>query len=714
MVLKQTVPGQLRWYFIISIIAYFFSYKMPMVQAQEPLWQPESELYQTNPPQFQLEESYQGERLTADELEQTLRALNLIELLGLPNVNLAQVTAIREQLQRIAREQAPPYELSAEQTQQLRTFFASLEERDLTAINQILLTQNIDTSLRFTPKQTASLRRVFATIPPENLSELQQEQLTVVRDFLRQIPQDETVSLSFAQTEALQSAIAFVFFNPQAQAGQTAQLPEFEASTQVTLTQTELEQTIRGLQAIQQGELRPNQDEEITRLLNQLQEQQEASSGEVILSVEQTQGLRNLIGSLTPNEVAAIEILLLSDRAPENLNLTQQEIEELISFFQGLPTEPFSPAQRQQQQELIQFLSQLQAEEKTEIQLSSAQTRAFLQGIQLLLFDESAIAGATVSLEQLQDIITYLEAAEEEVSLSPSEAQNLGRLTRKLANLQPSQNNQFVIPPEDNQQLRTFINSLNRREREEIQEELILEAGGSVSSPAISVLNPIGYGNAWGNIGVGLSYQERTRFGNSEDGTLSFSMGFGDPQESIGIDAILTILSLTDDNQSAAFSTGSMSFKISRNLPGNSAVSLGVENLIRWPEGSGDSGTSTYLVGSKLFQLREDPFSSFGLAYVTVGVGNGRFRPPEDFDFVDDGLQFNPFASAAVQVFPQVNAITEWTGQDISLGLSFVPFRDLPLVVTIAAIDLTGNAEEAFGRDGEARFTGAVSYGFSF
>ncbi|PNW37241.1 UNVERIFIED_CONTAM: hypothetical protein BEN50_16190, partial [Euhalothece sp. KZN 001] len=576
-----------------------------------------------------------------------------------------------------------------------------------------LITQNSQVSIALTPEEIQNLREVLSSIPQENLSNLQQEQLAVIQDFFSKIPANETVSLSPEQTEALGSAIEFVFFTPEAQSTATAELPEFERSEQVTLTPLELEQTIRGLQAIQQGNLRPNQEEEITQLLNQLQNQQETQT-DVTLSPQQTQQLRNLIGSLTPNETAAIEILLLSDRAPETLDLTQQEIDDLLTFFQELPTENFTATQRQQRTELTNFLSQIREQEATEIRLSSAQTQAFLQGIQILLFDQGAITSATVPLEQLQNIITYIEAAQKEISLSSSQAQNLAELRQNLTNLEPNANNQFVIPPEQNQQLRTFINSLNRRQRQDIQRELIVQAGGSVSSPSISVLNPIGYGNSWGNIGVGLSYQERTRFGDSEDGSLSFSMGFGDPQRSVGFDTTVTILSLTDDNQSAAFSTGSMSFKLSRNLSNNTAVSLGVENLIRWPEGSGDSGTSTYLVGSKLFQLRDEPFSPFGIAYLTAGVGNGRFRPPEDFDFEDDGFQFNPFASLAVQVLPRVNAMTEWTGQDISVGLSIVPFREIPLVITLAGIDLQGNAEEAFGREGKARFTGAVSYGFFF
>jgi len=332
------------------------------------------------------------------------------------------------------------------------------------------------------------------------------------------------------------------------------------------------------------------------------------------------------------------------------------------------------------------------------------------------------IAGTTLSLNELQDVITYLETAQNQLSLSSSQATSIGRLSRELASLKSSQNDQFLLSPRQTQQLRRFVDSLSSSQRQNIQTALTNEADKKpVPSPAITYFNPIGYGNSWGNIGAGIIYNERARLGNSEDGAMSFSIGIGDPEESVGVDTTLNILSLTggeDNGASDAFSTGSISLEISRNLPGNSGVSFGVENLIRFSFSEagrrGETPTSTYLVGSKRFQLREDPISPFGIAYVTIGLGNGKFRPAEDFEFDNDGSQFNLFSSLAIQILPRVNGIAEWTGQDMTLGLSVVPFRNLPLVITVVGIDLNGNLEEAFGQEGEARFTGSVNYGFFF
>jgi len=709
----------LSWCLIGSVVAIFSFEKI--ASAQAPVWTPTTE--QTNPEAFQLEpaESSSGETLTPAELKQTLDSLELIEILGFSGSNVDQIGSLKAELRQLPKEQSPPYQLSSSQTQQLRTIFSSLGEPELTAINQLLLIRNVDTSVTLTQQQIGSLRQVLGTIPSQNLSELQQKQLTVVQDFLRSTPRQQSVSLSSEQTQALSRAIAFVFFTSAAKTAQTG--PDIEPSEQVTLTQQQLQQIINGLQAIQQGQLRPNQREETSTLLSDLQQQQETKET-VTLSSDQTQQLRTLMGSLTRNETAALEILFLSREAPETINLTQSEINDLITFFQGLPKEEFSTTQRQQQQALINLLTQLQSQAETKIELSSAQTQTFLQNIQGLLFDQSAITETKLSLDQLQDLITYLETAQAELSLSSSKAQSLDRLRRQLASLEANPNNQFVLSPQQSQQLRTFVSSLSGGQRQAIQKALAKEADQDqkkVSSPAISYLNPIGYGNSWGNIGVGLIYNERARLGNSEDGALSLSLGFGDPEQSVGVDTTLNILSLTGgegDVASDAFSTQSISVEISRNLGDDIGISLGVENLIRYSFSEagqrGETPTSTYLVGSKRFQLRDDPMAPFGLAYLTVGLGNGRFRSAEDFEFNNDGSQFNLFSSIAVQILPRVNGIAEWTGQDISLGLSVVPFRNLPLVITVAGIDLNGNLEEAFGQEGEARFTGSINYGFFF
>ena len=44
------------------------------------------------------------------------------------------------------------------------------------------------------------------------------------------------------------------------------------------------------------------------------------------------------------------------------------------------------------------------------------------------------------------------------------------------------------------------------------------------SSPSITIINPSGYGAAWGNAGIGIGFQERARFVNEADGVIGFGL----------------------------------------------------------------------------------------------------------------------------------------------------------------------------------------------
>ncbi len=127
---------------------------------------------------------------------------------------------------------------------------------------------------------------------------------------------------------------------------------------------------------------------------------------------------------------------------------------------------------------------------------------------------------------------------------------------------------------------------------------------------------------------------------------------------------------------------GSISFKLHRRLPQDLAAAVGVNNAIAW--GETDGGASVYGVASKMFRYRSD-----------ADIDN-------DVDSV--GL----FGSVAVQVVPQMHAIAEWTGQDLTVGISVVPFGNLPLVITPAVTYITGNASD------RSRFILGIGYGFSF
>lgn len=221
----------------------------------------------------------------------------------------------------------------------------------------------------------------------------------------------------------------------------------------------------------------------------------------------------------------------------------------------------------------------------------------------------------------------------------------------------------------------------------------------SQADPSISVAMPFASGLNFGSIGIGAGWQSRTRYTNLADGGLGIGIGLGNSEKFVGFDVVASILDVSDFAR-----RGSLSFKLHRSLSDDFAVAVGVQNAIIW--GFTDAGTSVYGVATKTFNLQESVEEPFSLLVVSAGIGGGQFR--SESDIYSEIESVGVFGSAALRVVEPVNAIAEWTGQDLTLGLSYAPFRNIPIVVTGAVTDLTGNAGDG------SRFLLRVGYSFSF
>lgn len=220
------------------------------------------------------------------------------------------------------------------------------------------------------------------------------------------------------------------------------------------------------------------------------------------------------------------------------------------------------------------------------------------------------------------------------------------------------------------------------------------------SAPGVSIITPSAYGQSWGNASIGLGLQERTRFTDQADGVLGIGIGLGNPQNSIGFDIGLTFVDLIGDTAQ----DGTVSFKLHRRLPDDFAVAVGIKNAIRF--GETDSATGYYGVVTKMFRLQPSIDKPFSRLFVSAGVGSGQFR--SELDVNNDRDSVGVFGGVAMRVAEPVNAIAEWSGQDLTLGLSVTPFRDIPLVISPAITDITGNAGDG------SRFILGVGYSISF
>lgn len=212
----------------------------------------------------------------------------------------------------------------------------------------------------------------------------------------------------------------------------------------------------------------------------------------------------------------------------------------------------------------------------------------------------------------------------------------------------------------------------------------------SFASPTLET--PVGFGGSWGAVGVGAFGQT---FADDEfDASVGVAFGLGDPDRYVGAEFGIGFSSLTGDNSEDSFGdSGGFSFKIHRNLPGYSAVSVGVNGFGVWGGAKDYNDPSYYVAYSKMV-----PLGRFA-GIVTVGAGTEFFNDPGE-----DGA--NIFGSGALYLTPQIALIGEYTGRFANAAVSIAPYSWLPMTVTVGAVNVT----ERFNADTEL----AVSVGFGF
>lgn len=219
--------------------------------------------------------------------------------------------------------------------------------------------------------------------------------------------------------------------------------------------------------------------------------------------------------------------------------------------------------------------------------------------------------------------------------------------------------------------------------------------------PSLTIANPYGFG-ADSGFYSGLSYQfsNRNDGSDSSDATAGFGMGFGDAQKYVGAELSYTMASFGQTNRD--FGSGGLNLKLHRKIANGWGVSAGWNSFLTIGDGT-DFDDSLYVSTTKIFALKEKVSAPFSRLAVTAGVGNGQFRSEDDI--ADGNETFNVFGSLAFRVARPVSFVTEWTGQDLAMGLSVSPIRTVPLTINLGARDIAGAGDGA-------RFIFGIGTGF--
>lgn len=232
-------------------------------------------------------------------------------------------------------------------------------------------------------------------------------------------------------------------------------------------------------------------------------------------------------------------------------------------------------------------------------------------------------------------------------------------------------------------------------------------------APGTSTATPLAFIPGMGDAFISGGYQMHKRSmkqangtwgaDGKNDGSISLGFGLGDASDVVGLEVVVTTIS--------PFRVGlgrrnTVSVQVAHLIDPTFGVAVGVENAVLSGLDDETGTQSWYGVASKVFRHPIAEASWLQAVTISGGLGNGRFRMVDDFNA--NKRTVNAFGSLALLVHDQVSVITDYTGQDLNVGVSVVPYKKIPLVITPALVDLTGTASRT------ARFVVGAGFGLHF
>lgn len=204
------------------------------------------------------------------------------------------------------------------------------------------------------------------------------------------------------------------------------------------------------------------------------------------------------------------------------------------------------------------------------------------------------------------------------------------------------------------------------------------------AQPGVAASSPIGFGPSQGDIFAGFGYSSKGATAGESDGSLSVGAGFFNPQETVGLEAVITSLSTI---RSGFGSRMAASLKLHKAFANNLGVGLGIESIAINGADETDVNPAFFVAATQVRTLRDEP--TFNQVTLNVGVGNERFGMDYNHEDWDGESSMGVFLSAALKLNWASAAIVDYSGGTINLAASLAPIRDMPLVITPAVTDVS-------------------------
>ncbi len=214
----------------------------------------------------------------------------------------------------------------------------------------------------------------------------------------------------------------------------------------------------------------------------------------------------------------------------------------------------------------------------------------------------------------------------------------------------------------------------------EVEPLEVPEVDAFAASPALSIYIPVGYGADRNTIFTSHSYQSAVRVDDGSVYSAGVGVGLGDADKAVGVELSYAL----DTNN--AFGDGGFNTKVHKRFGDDWSAALGWNGLLNTSRH--DFEQSFYGAITKVFRTQPSLNDTFSRVSVTAGLGDGQFRSNGAVAVGDNNI--NAFGNVAVRVARPVSLIAEWTGQDLGLGVSIAPFKNIPIVITPALRDVAG------------------------
>jgi hypothetical protein len=212
---------------------------------------------------------------------------------------------------------------------------------------------------------------------------------------------------------------------------------------------------------------------------------------------------------------------------------------------------------------------------------------------------------------------------------------------------------------------------------------------------------------AWGASGnvlfMSIGGTSPSAYSPRADGAACMGYGLGNPKK-IAFHAALVSLDMDQwDNYS-------LYIHCYKNVSDSGAIGVGAENVMLTK--GGDTLKSFYVVystASQSNQFANTKTMRSKLTY-TIGCGTGRFYKNSSTDIANGKNKYGSsvFGAISYELAQHFNAITEWNGLNMSVGMStrFMLDKHVPLSLICGMTDLTRNSGD------RARFIASLGIGY--